>query len=355
MSTSRIKAIAPTFLACLFLGAFAASGQITAHYINVGQAASALVEFPSGAILIDAGGEDTGGGNVYGAHLVQYLKTFFKDHPSLNDTLDAVIISHPHIDHTMSLMDVMQNFTVRTLVDNGGASGSGIVPLDNARAFAKSHGIDYIAIGNARISKRGKQLDLLASEGPGAVPKILAMSGLRGCENLNNDSITIRIEMGAASLLFAGDAENEADKECDAEIGMLEDRFNGTPLLKATVLHVPHHGSFNGTSDDFLKLVTPQISVISAGDPDRHKPGVFHAWEFGHPRAVAVTTLENDTSGTRPAPKSVVVLPAVKKEQTITMSKAVYCTCWDGDVVVTFAGPASAPTVSTDNFRPPVN
>jgi competence protein ComEC len=354
MSSLRIRTTAPSLLVCLFLGAFSASGQITAHYINVGQAASALVEFPSGAILIDAGGEKTDD-DVYGDHLVQYLKNFFKDHPSLNDTLDAIIISHPHIDHTMYLMDVMENFTVRTLVDNGGDSGSGIGPLNKARAYAKSHGIDYIAIGNAGITKRGKKLDLLASEGPGAVPKILALSGLRGCSNLNNDSIAVRIEMGAASLLFAGDAENEADSDCDAELGVLEDRFQGTALLKASVLHVPHHGSYNGTSDDFLKLVTPQVAVISAGDPDRHTPGAFHAWQFGHPRAVAVTTLENDTSGTRTSSKFVVVLPSVKKTQTVTMSKAVYCTCWDGDVVVAFSAQGSTPTVSTDNFRPPVN
>jgi beta-lactamase superfamily II metal-dependent hydrolase len=43
------------FLLLLVLGRTAIA-QITAHYINVGQAASALVEYPSGAILIDAGG-----------------------------------------------------------------------------------------------------------------------------------------------------------------------------------------------------------------------------------------------------------------------------------------------------------
>ena len=36
-----------------------ASAQVTAHYINVGQAASALVELPEGVIVIEAGGETT--------------------------------------------------------------------------------------------------------------------------------------------------------------------------------------------------------------------------------------------------------------------------------------------------------
>ena len=55
------------------IGLFA---QVTAHYINVGQAASALIEFIGGAILVDAGGENTGD-DVYRTHLLNYLNDFF--------------------------------------------------------------------------------------------------------------------------------------------------------------------------------------------------------------------------------------------------------------------------------------
>jgi hypothetical protein len=44
--------------------------------INVGQAASALIEFIGGAILVDAGGENTGD-DVYRTHLLNYLNDFF--------------------------------------------------------------------------------------------------------------------------------------------------------------------------------------------------------------------------------------------------------------------------------------
>src|SRR5258708_731955 len=37
---------------------FGASPKMRAHFINVGQAASALLEFPCGAVLIDAGAQD---------------------------------------------------------------------------------------------------------------------------------------------------------------------------------------------------------------------------------------------------------------------------------------------------------
>ncbi|MBI3405299.1 MAG: hypothetical protein HY046_07545, partial [Acidobacteria bacterium] len=90
------KTLARIVVAIVFLLGSTVSlhGQVTAHYINVGQAAAALLEFKSGAILIDAGGEETDN-DVYGDHLVAYLKAFFGRRADLHNTLDGIIISHP--------------------------------------------------------------------------------------------------------------------------------------------------------------------------------------------------------------------------------------------------------------------
>src|SRR5689334_9713182 len=78
----------------------AAHAELRVHVIDVGQGASALVELDHAAILIDAGGEDTGSDRD-AKSIRDTLTAFFARRADLHNTLEAVIISHPHVDHTM--------------------------------------------------------------------------------------------------------------------------------------------------------------------------------------------------------------------------------------------------------------
>ena len=49
--------------------------------------------------------------------------------------------------------------------------------------------------------------------------------------------------------------------------------MHSSPPIGSTVLKVGHHGSRHSTSEEFLKEVSPQVAVISAGEANR----------FGHP------------------------------------------------------------------------
>jgi beta-lactamase superfamily II metal-dependent hydrolase len=56
-----------------------------AHFIDVGQGAATLVEFPCAAILIDTGGEKNGEFDSTEA-LMDYLETFFARRADLSQT-----------------------------------------------------------------------------------------------------------------------------------------------------------------------------------------------------------------------------------------------------------------------------
>ena len=368
---ARLSVVALSFFV---LGNITAWSQVAVHYINVGQAAAALVEFDSGLVMIDAGGEATSdhpSGEVYRQHLVDYIKKVFAEHPSWNNTIEGLIISHPHIDHTMLLMDVLKNFTVHALIDNGAECGSGFPDLKNARAWVTQKHISYLAIRDASIHAAGFPVHLLENPGIDA-PQILLLSGGRGCLNPNNDSITVRIVTKEATILFAGDSENDDSgttqcsvplAKCVPEMSMLETKYGTTGLLKADLYLEAHHGSPNGFTPDFLSTVAPRISVISAGDPLRAGPTQFHGYEYGHPRDVAVNELIKDTTGTRTPPVQASVFSAantassktVTPPTTVSIDKAIYCTCWDGDIKVAYATGSHDPTVTTDGFRPPVS
>jgi len=304
----------------------------------VGQAEAILLEFQHDAILIDAGGEDTPN-DRHRTRLFRYLDAFFARRTDLTDgkkgKINTIIISHPHIDHTMLLIDVMRRYQVFNLVDGGNEAGSGIVQLWAARYFAQKQGINYHVVKDSSVTADGlinPVLESVNKSNPDVTLKFLA--GSRGCENANNDSLILWAQINGVKFLFTGDDEALQEKnDCEPEIPLILKRFKDSNTLDIDVYKVGHHGSFNGTSADLLKAMTPQISVISAGRIDQGEPGDFHAWQYGHPREGSVQLIESFTKNTR-EPISVTTMEGPLQPEIRIIKKAVYCTCWDSNVVV---------------------
>jgi competence protein ComEC len=308
------------------------------HYIDVGQAESILLEFDKAAILIDAGGEQTNDAQQRD-HLINYLTAFFNGRPDLQKTIDTIIISHPHIDHTMMLPAVMQTFAVRNLVDGGENKGSGIVPLRGARTWIKAHGGHYFTVTLADSKKpnfSNPALAAIQASEPNLFFKV--MGGAAGCTNANNDSIVVAMVYHGKRFIFTGDAEDEADQTCrTGEIQALIQLYGRTNSLNTDVYKVDHHASRNGTDSDWLNMLSPAIAVISAGknDPAHRVPNVFHAFQFGHPSEDAIKLIEAVPSM---GPRTDKVVSTGNGANKIIpnrhITKAIYCTCWDGDIVI---------------------
>ena len=75
---------------------------MVAHYIDVGQGLWVLLEFPCGADLIDTGAQD----DEHVEYLAGYLRDFFASRKDLNNTLNTLFITHPHVDHTKGISAV---------------------------------------------------------------------------------------------------------------------------------------------------------------------------------------------------------------------------------------------------------
>lgn len=326
------------------------SGHMRAHYINVGQGSSVLLEFSCAAALIDTGGEKNDQFDSVQS-LQDYLDQFFARRSDLKKTLSLVLITHAHIDHTRGLPMVLRRYVVRSYVDNGAETGSGGRQQKAAHAMADdsaSH-IARQAIAEPGVNTKGgltsKVISPISCSGDTIAFHVL-WGGLRASDgwtkavfdNQNDWSVVTRLDFGKTSFIFMGDLEEDVhqsmlDFYCDKSASTC-------PTLHADVYHLAHHGSYNGTSETLVKAVSPKMAVISMGPPDRN--AMWTAVAYGHPRKVAVDMItavlpENRNPGievkvaTKAGSKG-----AASKDEFVeeSMTKALYATGWDGTVVV---------------------
>jgi competence protein ComEC len=312
------------------------------HFIDVGQGAATLFEFPGGAVLVDVGGERNqqfDGCDRLGA----YLDAVFARRVDIPRELAGLVLTHPHIDHTRCVDGVLEKFPPRNVITNGQTSGSGgaqQVRLHEYAAAAQTgpHGVGFRSVDVDGLPALGLH-DLVPGSLPGnsVAPVLTALWGRLGADpgwgtafgkqrfdNANNHSLVLRVDFGEASVLITGDLE-------DVGIGSLLTRYAATSLLDTDVYQVGHHGSLNGTTAPLLEAVTPDYAVIGVGSPSRELS--WTAWAYGHPRREVLALLEQATACSR---SPITVLAGVKGRtfEPRTIAKAIYATGWDGTVVL---------------------
>jgi len=317
------------------------------HFIDVGQGAATLIEFPCAAMLVDTGGEDPQSFDSSAA-LVQYMDRFFDTRPELQKTLHSLVITHPHIDHTRGVDAVLGRYRVRNAIVNGryprppehpnqGDLGQVALYKAAAQALETPDPSDDIEVHPAWVSDIAKGKGLTSPvidpiQCDDIDPKITLLWGTsksrgswtqKAFENQNNHSVVLRIDFGKSSMLITGDLQEEA-------IGSMVAHYRGTRMLDVNLYQVGHHGSHNATTDALMQAVTPDIAVIATGAPARN--GSYTAFVHGHPRWVTVEKLIRHVRKTRPT----VNLPVAfgqRSLHSVPISKAIYATGWDGDMV----------------------
>jgi competence protein ComEC len=327
------------------------AGHMRAHFIDVGQGSSVLLEFSCAAALIDTGGETNDQFDSTDA-LQTYLDNFFSHRPDLNKTLSLVLITHAHIDHTRGLPMVLSRYTVKNYVDNGSETGSGgrQQKAAHAKAKDKTSKLAWQAVTEPEVDTTDGLTSATISPITCAGDKIqfhamwgdLQKSG--GWTNAelndqNDSSVVTQLMFGKTRFLFMGDLEEVVHGNM---LGFFCDKAAPCPALLADVVHVAHHGSYNGTSTELVSALTPKIAVMSMGPSTRN--AMWTAVAYGHPRQdainqwltdgkllsrtavdVQVATKAGSNTGTKSAGEFV----------PLSLNKALYGTGWDGTVVIT--------------------
>ncbi len=230
------------------------TGRLHVTFVDVGQGDCIFIQGPSGrTCLVDGGGKPhTTGSNVGERVVVPFLKS------EGLDRLDLMILTHPHDDHMNGLLPVLKELDVkRLIVARAFLTVPEIQPLLDLAAREKVPVIP-VARGQEVILDQGLKLRIL-NPGP-------AMT-VTGGDDMNNNSLVLKMSYGQVSFLFT------ADTEIECLSSLVESGID----LKADVLKIPHHGSKNSFLPSFYDQVSPRMVVICVGKNT-----------FGHPSGEVV-------------------------------------------------------------------
>ena len=223
------------------------SDNLNVNFIDVGQGDCSLIQYKDKNILVDTGDE------VYSSKVVKYLNK------NGVNSLDYIIISHPHLDHIGGLINIISNIKTNKIIMRE-------IPhevlvkeynIDNLLLFAEENHIEihYPSFGEQIV------LDKLS----------LKFLFLDKYDNINDSSLVTEFAYYDKQITFTGDIEETAEK------------YLSNFIAKTDILKVAHHGSKTSSNPEMLSKLKPKISIISCGADNN----------FGHPSDNIVSRLSN--------------------------------------------------------------
>ena len=201
--------------------------------LSAGDADAAILEDGKYTAVIDTGGT--------GSEVTDYLR-------GEGRSVDALILSHLHLDHAGGLARLLENeISIRCVYIPEGAEAAlpdaeGLMQLSVIRAAGVP--VKTLHEGDKLTSPRTELTVLWPRAGT-----------VRSGQDANHSSLVSLLQMENVSLLATGDITGEYEKYA---------------AMKADVLKVPHHGSANSTYDDFLMAVDPQMALLSCSGLKSH-------------------------------------------------------------------------------------
>lgn len=212
------------------------TGDMTIHFLDVGQGLSVLVQSNGENLVYDGG--DRGESSFVVSYLQQQGVTDIK----------YLISSHYDEDHVAGLVGCINAFNVENAIGADYVQDTKIYQSFIDGVVSKGLEIQHPKVGTEYQFGTGK-FTVLSPASIGS--------------NDNDNSVAIKLTNGENSFIFTGDAESGSESAmCSSGID-----------LSCDVLVPGHHGSATATSNDFLMKTVPEFAVISCGTDN----------QYGHP------------------------------------------------------------------------
>ncbi|MDR1754414.1 MAG: MBL fold metallo-hydrolase [Eubacterium sp.] len=220
------------------------------HFIDVDQGDCQLIQTRKYSVLIDTGEEK------YAERVINYLKA--QD----IDTLDYVILTHPHSDHIGGFGKIADEFRTENLIMP--RINDEVVPTTSS--FERV--LDRIEKYSIEFSYSQEEQIIVLGE-----TEIEFLAPVKDYDDLNNYSIVFKLTHADNSFLFTGDIENDAEN----------DIYDTAADLRADVIKIAHHGSNGSSQKKILNAVGGKYAVIGVGSDN----------SYGHPGEKTLSNLRD--------------------------------------------------------------
>lgn len=259
MCNKRLSIIHIVIFLCLSVFAFSThstaqekDGLLKVYFFDVGQGDAIFIETPNGNQILIDGGPDN-----------KVLQELAKVMPFYDKDIDVVIASHPHADHVAGLIEVLERYDVKNILQAKEDYNSPVVPVwQEVVRNEKANEIEAIT---------GKVVDL----GNGAtliiIHPFVSVTGTL-LKNPHDAVVVAILKYGAFEVVLTGDMEAKVERRL----------LLGGHDLKSDILKVGHHGSKTSTTPEFLSAVSPEVAFIQVGVKNR----------YGHPVQEVLSRLE---------------------------------------------------------------
>lgn len=235
-------------------------GHLHIWVLDVGQGDGILIRTPNGhTALIDGGPGATPLLSEMGEHL-----------PFWQRDLDLMVLTHPHQDHVMGLIEVLERYDVDQVVQTEFTATGGLDAQWLHSVKSEGAPVHYPMPGETISFEGEPEIELRVLSPP--MPEGRTTGSNRN-DDINNASVVLRLSYGNHNILLAGDAQEAAEAEMS--------RLPGEELA-SEVLKVGHHGSDTSSTPGFIARVRPQVAIISVGADNK----------YGHPSSETLQTLQ---------------------------------------------------------------
>lgn len=281
------------FLSSLFsepnnsLNSAKGENELRFHMIDIGQGDCLFIEFPDDTVMLIDTGEKS---NARADKIINYIKNYEKT------TIDYFMLTHTDSDHIGNTVAILEAFEVK----------KAFIPDVENKTITKTYENSYNAIiAEGCEVEISSEFDTISSTDPNNVFYFAFLSPWQSLYNdlngtsdptshqKNDVSPIIYLEYMQKRILLTGDVNIAVEDELITHyndhnfekfaIGGEEININ---LRKIDILKVAHHGSEGSSGANFLGVVEPTYSIISAGLGN----------SYYHPRAEAINRLKNVNS-----------------------------------------------------------